>query len=103
VTDSRDIHPRTWSEIKPGVPVVIRDASGKLHQRTAATGVTRGDRFLVIWVSRAEEIAAATREHREPEAVPWPAEDVWVPGCEPRDTDDPRRLAEELADRDKEQ
>jgi hypothetical protein len=77
------IHPRTWEDVRAGSPVVIRDAAGVMHRRVAVTCVTRGDSFLVVWVARPEEVEAAERMLREPDAAPWPAEDVWVPGCEP--------------------
>ncbi len=84
------IHPRTQVEVKAGSRVVIRDASGEHHDRVALSGVERGHDFLVVWVVREEEWAAARGEHREPDGVPWPAEDVWIPGDEPREAREDR-------------
>ena len=78
------IHPRTLAEVKGGTPVIIRDAGGDLHDRIATTGVVPGQDFLVVWVARPEEYARALREGDAPDQVPWPAEDVWIPGEEPR-------------------
>ena len=79
------IHPRTKAEVKGGTPVVVRDAGGSLHDRIATTGVVAGADFLVVWVTRPEEFARALRDGEPPEQVPWPAEDVWLPGDEPQE------------------
>ena len=64
------------SEIEPGLVVVARDAEGEELPRRALTGVVDGHDFPVVWVCREEEWTEAEQEHRKPEGVPWPAEDV---------------------------
>lgn len=66
-------------EIEPGTHVQVRTASGELLPRRAITEIVRGEDFPVVWVCREEEWEAAQIEGREPEGVPWPAEDVIVP------------------------
>ena len=85
------VHPRTLAQVGVGTPVVVRDAFGKHLRRIARTGVVRGHDFLVIWVARAEEIEAANQERRDPQAMPWPAEDVWLPGDEPEEGEENAR------------
>lgn len=63
-------------EIQPGKTVLVRDAWGATLTKRAVTGVTAGRDFAVVWACRQEEWEAAEREGREPEALPWPAEDV---------------------------
>jgi hypothetical protein len=63
-------------EIRPGDRVVVRTAFNEWRQRRALTGVQPGDRFAVVWACRPEEWDAAQVEGRDPEAVPWPADDV---------------------------
>jgi hypothetical protein len=82
--DKQGVNRRTLAEVQEGTPVVVRDASGEFLRRVARTGVIRGGSFLVVWVARPEEVETAAREGRAPDAVPWPAEDVWIPGDEPR-------------------
>lgn len=83
--ENRDmIHPKTLTDVAAGSRVIVRDARGDLLERVAASTVKEGANFLVVWVSRPEEWAAALQERRDPEQVPWPAEDVWLPGDEPR-------------------
>ncbi len=62
--------------IRPGDTVMVRTAFGDWRQRRAVTGVEPGDRFAVVWACRPEEWDAAQAEGRDPDAVPWPAEDV---------------------------
>jgi hypothetical protein len=83
-----NIHPRTLAQVGIGTVVVVRDAYGKFLERTAMTGVVRGHDFLVIWVTRPEEINAARCEGRDPDRMPWPAGDVWLPGDEPREDEE---------------
>jgi hypothetical protein len=85
------IRPRTLAEVKPGCSVIVRDARGDLTERVAATGVIRGAAFMVVRVCRPEAWAAARRLGRDAddEAVPWPAEDVWLPGDVPSGQDSP--------------
>jgi hypothetical protein len=61
---------------EPGTKVFIQTADGQLLPRRAISDVERGEDFPVVWVSREEEWEAAQAEGREPDAVPWPAEDV---------------------------
>ena len=56
--------------------VIATDASGRGLPKRALGGTTQGIDFPVVWVCREEEWEAAQREHRDPEGVPWPAEDV---------------------------
>ncbi len=62
--------------IEPGTRVQVRSATGELLPRRAVSAVVRGDDFPVVWVSREDEWQAAQTEDRDPDAVPWPAEDV---------------------------
>ncbi len=62
--------------IEPGTRVLVRSATGELLPRIASSDVVRGEDFPVVWVCREEEWKAAQAEGREPDAVPWPAEDV---------------------------
>lgn len=78
------IHPRTLEEVKPTVPVIVRDAAGEYLPRIATTGVVKGGDFLVVWAARAEEVTRALRDGDVPEQVPWPATDVWLLRDDPR-------------------
>jgi hypothetical protein len=62
--------------IERGSEVVVRDVVGDLLPRRAISEVEMGHDFPVVWVCKDEEWAAAEAEGREPEGVPWPAEDV---------------------------
>lgn len=62
--------------VKPGDTVLALNARGERGERIALTSVVMGRDFPVIWVCRPEEWIAAQAEGREPEGVPWPAEDV---------------------------
>lgn len=64
------------AEIRAGQLVIARTASGRDLEKRAVTGIVMGHDFPIVRVSRLEEWDAAAREGREPEAVPWPAEDV---------------------------
>jgi hypothetical protein len=66
------------TELAPGTPVHVRTAFDGELERVALTGVVMGSDFQVVWVCRPEEWVNADREHRTPEGVPWPAEDVRV-------------------------
>jgi hypothetical protein len=57
------------------------DAEGERLPRRALGGVVDGEDFPVIWVCREDEWVAASREGRQPEGVPWPAEDVSTPAA----------------------
>ena len=56
--------------------MLATDAFGSDNPRRALTGVVDGHDFLVVWVCREEEWEAAHRDGRQPDGVPWPAEDV---------------------------
>ena len=62
-----------------GDHVEVVDAEGERLPRRALSGIVDGEDFPVVWVAREEEWAAAEREGRQPEGVPWPAEDVSDP------------------------
>ena len=62
--------------ITPGERVLALNARGERGERVALTGVVQGRDFPVVWICRPEEWEAARAEEREPEGVPWPAEDV---------------------------
>jgi hypothetical protein len=62
--------------IEPGSRVVARSAFDVLLERRAVTGVQPGHNFPVVWVCPEEEWQGAQAEGREPEGLPWPAEDV---------------------------
>lgn len=62
--------------IAPGAMVSALDAFGNRNRRRAITGVVDGMDFPVVWVCRDEEWERAHEAGRDPEGVPWPAEDV---------------------------
>jgi hypothetical protein len=70
------------NEIKRGDHVVAIDAIGTPLPKRALSGVERGASFPIVWVSRPDEWDAAEREGREPEGVPWPADDVKIAATE---------------------
>lgn len=63
-------------KFQAGDHVEIVDAEGERLPRRALGGIVDGEDFAVVWVCREEEWSAAQREGREPDRVPWPAEDV---------------------------
>lgn len=64
-------------DVRPGDRVHTVNAFGERQERRAISGVElEGHDFPVIWVCREDEWTAALEENREPEGVPWPAEDV---------------------------
>ena len=62
--------------IEPGNRVTVRSATGERLERRAVSAIEPGHDFAVVWVCREEEWEAAKAEGRDPEATPWPAEDV---------------------------
>jgi hypothetical protein len=55
---------------------VVETALGEQLNRRAISAVVAGHEFPVVWVCREEEWTAARDGGREPEGVPFPAEDV---------------------------
>jgi hypothetical protein len=70
-----NVNPSHLPDVNRGDHVEAESMTGPLL-RVAVTGVVRGRKFPVVWVCRTEEWDSALRERREPDAVPWPAEDV---------------------------
>jgi uncharacterized protein YcnI len=62
--------------IELGSRVLARSAFDELLERRTVTGVQPGHDFPVVWVCSEEEWQGAQSEGREPEGLPWPAEDV---------------------------
>jgi hypothetical protein len=62
--------------IAAGVRVIVQTAAGSELEKIALGGVTMGHDFPVVWACRADEWESARAEGREPNGVPWPAEDV---------------------------
>ncbi len=53
-------------------------ADGEQRELRALGGVIAGGDFAVVWACSPSEWVAAYAEGREPEGIPWPAEDVRV-------------------------
>jgi hypothetical protein len=66
--------------IAAGTEVEVRTALDERLPRIATTDVVRGSDFPVVWVCDPAEWAAARAEGREPDADPWPEEDVFPVG-----------------------
>ncbi len=64
------------AQIQPGDKVLARSAFDKMLVRRAVTGIQAGRDFPVVWVCKEEEWEAARTEDRNPDGLPWPAEDV---------------------------
>lgn len=65
--------------VEPGTLIRVRDVKGELLPRIALSGVeVDGHDFPIVWACTEREWEAATAENREPEGIPWPAEDVLV-------------------------
>lgn len=62
--------------IAAGDRVKVRSAGGEWLLRRAVSGVEPGDRFPIVMVAREEEWLDAQEAGRDPESVPWPAEEV---------------------------
>jgi len=62
--------------IQRGDTVTVRSATGEFLPRRAVSGIEEGHDFAIVWVCREEEWRKAQGEGSEPDAVPWPAEDV---------------------------
>ncbi len=63
-------------QIESGDHVSVVTAYGDTLARRATTGVVEGHDFPVVWVCTEDEWDAAQRDGTDPDAVPWPAEDV---------------------------
>jgi hypothetical protein len=64
--------------IQPGDRVFARAATDEWVRRRAITGVVDGYDFPVVWVCTEDEWARYQSEGREPDRIPWPAEEVRV-------------------------
>lgn len=64
------------AELKAGDHIMVRDGAGVELPKRAIGPVTAGGSFAVVWACREEEWQAAQSAAREPEGIPWPAEDV---------------------------
>lgn len=62
--------------IETGARVQVRGATGRVLTKRALSEVVPGQDFQVVWACREEEWDASQAEGREPDGVPWPAEDV---------------------------
>jgi hypothetical protein len=65
-------------QVMRGAVVLALNAFGQENPRRAITGVVKGGDFAVVWICSEGEWNAAEAEGREPDGVPWPAEDVRV-------------------------
>ena len=63
-------------EISRGDRVTALSADGVERHLRALTGVQPGGDFAVVWACSESEWDRANSEGREPEGIPWPAEDV---------------------------
>lgn len=70
-------------EFGPGDRVLVRDAAGDWLPRRAVSSVRPGHTFAVVWAAREDEWEAAQAEERDPDATPWPADDVRAVEQEP--------------------
>lgn len=68
------------SDIRAGDVVTVRDARGQELRKRALSPIVAGGNFDVVWACREEEWLAAQAQGREPEGIPWPAEDVSLTG-----------------------
>jgi hypothetical protein len=65
-------------QIQRGDWLAADAADGVPRELRALGGIIAGGDFAVVWACSAAEWDAATAEGREPEGIPWPAEDVRV-------------------------
>lgn len=66
------------NDIKRGDLIVAEGADGERRELRALGETVAGGDFAVIWACSLAEWDAAEAEGREPEGIPWPAEDVEV-------------------------
>lgn len=63
--------------VERGMRVQVRTADGLELPRRAVSGVEiEGHDFPIVWVTTEEEWDGAAGNGHQPEARPWPAEDV---------------------------
>jgi hypothetical protein len=65
-------------QIQRGDRLTAEAADGASRELRALGGVIAGGDFAVVWACNPAEWDAAAAEGREPEGIPWPAEDVKV-------------------------
>jgi hypothetical protein len=63
-------------QIEHGDTVAARTADDDERHLRALGEVVAGGDFAVVWVCSEAEWDAAVAEGRDPEGIPWPAEDV---------------------------
>jgi hypothetical protein len=68
------------TNIERGARVRAAAADGTTRSLRALTGVVPGGDFAVIWGCSEREWENAAAEGREPQGIPWPAEDVQLDG-----------------------
>ena len=65
-------------DIEHGDQVLAASADGVERRLRALGSVIAGGDFAVVWVCSEDEWTAAQAEGREPQGIPWPADDVKV-------------------------
>lgn len=63
-------------EVQRGDLIAAKAADGEARELRAITGVVAGGDFAVVWACSEREWDAAEAEGREPDGIPWPAEDI---------------------------
>jgi hypothetical protein len=63
-------------DIERGDQVLAASADGVERQLRALGGVIAGGDFAVVWVCSEGEWSTAEAEGREPQGIPWPAQNV---------------------------
>ena len=64
------------SKIRRGDQLVGAAADGQERELYALGEVIAGGDFAVVWVCSRDEWEAAQFEDREPEGIPWPADEL---------------------------
>jgi hypothetical protein len=70
-------------DVQRGDWITAKAADGKARELRALDGTVAGGDFAVVWACSPAEWEAAESEGREPEGIPWPAEDVEAVDREP--------------------
>lgn len=70
-------------DVQRGDLIAAEAADGELRELRALGETVAGGDFAVVWACSLAEWEAAEVEGREPEGIPWPAEDVQVVDREP--------------------